>query len=137
MKITLTNYQIINAMNALKKLLELDTLKTKLQYKICKNVNILNPFYEAFSKVEFDLLQKCAIKDENLNIKLYDEDEFPHRKGDPMFSSNKEIEFITEKNELLKCENEIDAHLIDIDEFPDNIAGTLLLPISFFIKDEE
>jgi hypothetical protein len=125
-------------MNALKKLLELDTLKTKLQYKLCKNVNVLSPLYETFSKVEFDLLQKCTIKDENLNIKLYDEDDFPHRKGDPKFSPNKEIEFIREKNDLLQCENEVDVHLINIDEFPENIGeGTLLLSISFLIKDEE
>jgi hypothetical protein len=135
--LNLKNYEIINAVTAIKELIKIKDMETKTKWNFIKNLNNLQRIVDDFSKLEIEMVNEFALKDESGNIRIYEEDEGNFRKGDPKFAPVKHKEFITKRDELLQCESEIDIHKIKLDDLPKIEDGTALLLCSFLIDDSE
>lgn len=134
---TLKNFEIINAVSAIKELIKITKMTTKIKWNFIKNLNKLQNIINDFSKTEVELIKEYALKDENGDIKVYDADEGIYKKGEPKFAPVNEKLFIKERNELLQCESDVEVHKIKIDDLPEIEDGTLLLLCQFLIDDEE
>jgi hypothetical protein len=136
-KITLKNYQLINGITAIKELINNPEMSTKTKWNFIKNLNKFQAIIDDFSKMEIDLVKKYAVKDENGDVVAYELDEDGFKKGDAKFAPGNRSKFITERNELLQCESDVDVHLIKLDDLPNIDNGNTLLLCSFLIDDSE
>lgn len=137
LKITLKNYQLINGVTAIKELINNPEMSTKTKWNFIKNLNKFQSVIDDFSKMEIDLVRKYALKDENGEIIVYEDDEDGYKKGDAKFAPGNRGKFIRERNELLQCESDIDIHLINLDDLPNIENGNTLLLCSFLIDDSD
>lgn len=130
MKITLKNYEIINAVNSLKELLQLDNLSTKVNWNLSKNFKLLLNSHEIFNECEANLLNKYVLRDDENKIR---QDE----NGNPKFSPKMHNEYLIEHNELLQCEDNVNILTIKLSDFPDNIGrGMNLFNLDFMIEQD-
>ncbi len=132
MLINLTNMQIINAMQSIGEMLQLEDLSTKVNYNLNKNLITLENTLKTYNKCNKELLDKYAIKNEDGSYKI-DEDT-----NEVKFAPNNKKEYITKRDELLDCEEQVDIHTIKLSSLPDNIGkGNKLYNIMFMIDDDE
>lgn len=131
MEKTLTNIQIINAMQSIGEMLQLEDLSTKVNYNLNKNLMKLEDLLKTYNKCNKELLDKYAIKNEDGSYKT-DEDT-----NEVKFAPNNKKEYITKRDELLSCEEQVDIHNIKLSSLPDNIGkGNKLYNIMFMIEDD-
>ena len=131
MLINLTNMQIINAMQSIGEMLQLEDLSTKVNYNLNKNLITLENTLKTYNKCNKELLDKYAIKNEDGSYKI-DEDT-----NEVKFAPNNKREYITKRDELLDCEEQVDIHTIKLSSLPDNIGkGNKLYNLMFMIEDD-
>ena len=131
MLINLTNMQIINAMQSIGEMLQLEDLSTKVNYNLNKNLITLENTLKTYNKCNKELLDKYAIKNEDGSYKI-DEDT-----NEVKFAPNNKREYITNRDELLDCEEQVDIHTIKLSSLPDNIGkGNKLYNLMFMIEDD-
>lgn len=128
---TLTNIQIINAMQSIGEMLQLEDLSTKVNYNLNKNLITFENILKTYNKCNKELLDKYAIKNEDGSLKI-DEDT-----GEVKFAPNNKKEYITKRDELLDCEENVDIINIKLSYLPDNIGkGNKLYNLMFMIDDD-
>ena len=118
MKLTLSNERIVNTINTLGELSNAK-LPVKVAYAITKNINKINVELEAYNKEKAKLINKYGERDE---------------KGKLNVNENGIIDI----KELLSIENEIDIHMIQLDDLLNsdyNISPSELMTIDFMIND--
>ena len=132
MDVSLKNIEIINAMQSIGEMLQLEDLSTKVNYNLNKNLITLENTLKTYNKCNKELLDKYAIKNEDGSYKI-DEDT-----NEVKFAPNNKREYITKRDELLDCEEQVDIHTIKLSSLPDNIGkGNKLYNIMFMIDDDE
>lgn len=128
---TLTNIQIINAMQSIGEMLQLEDLSTKVNYNLNKNLITFENVLKTYNKCNKELLDKYAIKNEDGSYKI-DEDT-----NEVKFAPNNKKEYIAKRDELLDCEEQVDIHTIKLSSLPDNIGkGNKLYNLMFMIEDD-
>lgn len=130
MKLTLSNEKIVNTINVLGDLNNAK-LPVKVAYAITKNINKINTELKAYNEEKAKLIDKYAKKDKEGNLKA---DEYGNvtLKEDYIQDWNRDIA------ELLSIENEIDIHMINLDDLLNsnyNISPAELSVIDFMIND--
>lgn len=110
----LSNERLVNSVGVLSKLTNLE-LPIKLSYAFSKNITKIDAELKAYNVEKRKLLNKYGEKDNEGNLKQ-------NEKGEvnilDIENFNKEI------SELLKCESEIDIHLIDLESIDTDIKIT-------------
>lgn len=126
----LSNETILKTVNALGSLNEVQ-LPIKVAYAISKNINKIDCELKAYNSEKAKLIEKYAEKDEEGKVK-----------ADEYGNINIKVECIEDWNrdiqELLSIENEIDIHMIHLDDLLNsdyNVSPTDLSAISFMIND--
>ena len=130
MKLTLSNERIVNTINTLGELNNAK-LPVKVAYAITKNINKINTELKAYNEEKTKLINKYGEKDEEGKLKV-DENGIIHLKEEFIEDYNRDIK------ELLSIENEIDIHMIQLDDLLNsdyNISPAELMTIDFMIKD--
>lgn len=126
----LSNEKILNTINALDNLNNAH-LPIKVAYAISKNINKIECELKAYNTEKAKLIDKYSEKDEEGKLKA---DEYGNVK-----IKEKEIEdWNRDITELLSIENEIDIHMIQLDDLLNsnyNISPAELSAISFMIND--
>ena len=130
MKLNLSNERIVNTINTLGKLNNAQ-LPIKVAYAISKNVNKIESELKAYNAEKAKLIDKYAEKDEKGELKT---NEIGHviRKEEHIEDWNRDIA------ELLSIENEIDIHMINLDDLLNsnyNISPAELVVIDFMIAE--
>lgn len=122
----LSNERLVNSVGVLSKLTNLE-LPLKLSYAFSKNITKLDAELKAYNIEREKLLNKYGEKDEEGKLKLSEKGEVNILDRE---NFNKEIE------ELLKCESEIDIHLIDLEKIDTEIKITPgeLMVIDYMFK---
>lgn len=130
MKLNLSNERIVNTINVLGELNNAK-LPVKVAYAITKNINKINSELKAYNEEKTKLIDKYAEKDKEGKLK-----------ADEYGNVTLKEEYIQEWNrdiaELLAIENEIDIHMINLDDLLNsnyNISPAELMTIDFMIKD--
>lgn len=130
MKIKLTNERIVNTINVLGELNNAK-LSVKVAYAITKNINKINSELKPYNEEKSKLIDKYCVKDEDGKVKV-----------DAYGNVNIKEEHIEDWNrdikELLSIENEIDIHMIQLDDLLNsnyNISPAELSVIDFMIND--
>lgn len=129
MKKQLTNETIVNSINILGELNNAK-LPIKVAYAITKNVNKINSEIKPYNIEKLKLLDKYAEKNEKGEIII--ENGHFKIKEECVENWNKEIK------ELLEIENEIDIHMIKLDDLLNsnyNISPAELSAIAFMIEE--
>ncbi|WLF70901.1 hypothetical protein Q6375_07965 [Clostridium septicum] len=123
----ISNEKIVNSIGVLSKVTGMD-LNIKVSYAIAKNISKIEKELEIYNKEKGKLLDKYAFKDEEGKIKS-------NKDGavdiDDIENWNKDIK------ELLEIENDIDIHLIEIEDLSKcscNITPGELMLISYMFK---
>ena len=130
MKLTLSNERIVNTINVLGELNNAK-LPVKVAYAITKNINKINTELKAYNEEKAKLIDKYAEKDEEGKLKV-DENGIIPLKEEHIEDYNRDIK------ELLSIENEIDIHMINLDDLLNsnyNISPADLSAIDFMIND--
>ena len=128
---TLTNIQIINAMQSICEMLQLEDLPTKVNYNLNKNLITFENVLKTYNKCNKELLDKYAIKNEDGSLKV------DENTGEVKFAPNNKKEYITKRDELLSCEEQVNIHTIKLSSLPDNIGkGSKLYNLMFMIEDD-
>lgn len=126
----LSNETILKTVNALRSLNEAQ-LPIKVAYAISKNINKIECELKAYNTEKTKLIDKYAEKDEEGKLKA---DEYGNVK-----IKEKEIEdWNRDITELLSIENEIDIHMIQLNDLLNsnyNISPAELSVIDFMIND--
>lgn len=131
MEVTLTNIKIINAIQSIGEMLQLEDLSTKVNYNLNKNLMSFENALKAYNKCNEELLDKYAIKNEDGSLKI------DENTNEIKFAPNNKKEYITKRDELLECEEQVDIHTIKLSSLPDNIGkGIKLYNIMFMIEDD-
>ena len=108
------NERLVNSVGVLSKLTNLE-LPIKLSYAFSKNITKIDAELKAYNVEKRKLLNKYGEKDNEGNLKQ-------NEKGEvnilDIENFNKEI------SELLKCESEVDIHLIDLESINTDIKIT-------------
>lgn len=130
MKLNLSNERIVNTINVLGELNNAK-LPVKVAYAITKNINKINTELKAYNEEKAKLIDKYAEKDKEGKLKA---DEYGNvtLKEDYIQDWNRDIA------ELLSIENEIDIHMIQLDDLLNsnyNISPAELSVIDFMIND--
>lgn len=130
MKLNLSNERIVNTINVLGELNNAK-LPVKVAYAITKNINKINTELKAYNEEKAKLIDKYGEKDKEGKLKT---DEYGNvtLKEDYIQDWNKDIA------ELLSIENEIDIHMINLDDLLNsnyNISPAELSVIDFMIND--
>ena len=130
MKLNLSNERIVNTINVLGELNN-SKLPVKVAYAITKNINKINTELKAYNEEKAKLIDKYGEKDKEGKLKT---DEYGNvtLKEDYIQDWNKDIA------ELLSIENEIDIHMINLDDLLNsnyNISPAELSVIDFMIND--
>ena len=126
----LSNETILKTVNALGSLNEAQ-LPIKVAYAISKNINKIDCELKAYNSEKAKLIEKYAEKDEEGKVKA-DEYGNINIKVDCIEDWNRDIK------ELLSIENEINIHMIQVDDLLNadyNVSPTDLSAISFMIND--
>ena len=130
MKLNLSNERIVNTINVLGELNNAK-LPVKVAYAITKNINKINSELKAYNEEKAKLIDKYAEKDKEGKLKA---DEYGNvtLKEEYIQDWNRDIA------ELLSIENEIDIHMINLDDLLNsnyNISPAELSVIDFMIND--
>lgn len=130
MILNLSNERIVNTINTLGKLNNAQ-LPIKIAYAISKNVNKIESELKAYNAEKAKLIDKYAVKDKEGKLKA-DEYGNVNIKEEHIEDWNKDVK------ELLSIENEIDIHMIQLDDLLNsdyNISPAELAAIDFMIND--
>lgn len=130
MKLNLSNERIVNTINALGKLNNTQ-LPIKVAYAISKNVNKIESELKIYNTERVKLIEKYGVKDEEGKLKA---DEY----GNINIREDYKEEWNKDIKELLSIENEIDIHMIQLDDLLNsnyNISPAELTAIDFMIND--
>lgn len=130
MKIKLTNERIINTTNTLIKLNN-SQLPVKVAYAISKNVNKIESELKVYNTEKAKLMDKYCEKDEEGKLKA---DEH----GNVKIKEEHREDWNRDMKELLSIENEIDIHMIQLDDLLNsnyNISPAELSAIEFMIAE--
>ena len=126
----LSNEKILNTINTLGNLNNTQ-LPIKVAYAISKNINKIECELKAYNTEKAKLIDKYAEKDEEGKLKV---DEY----GNVNIKEAHKEEWNRDIKELLSIENEIDIHMIQLDDLLNanyNISPAELTTISFMIND--
>lgn len=130
MKLKLSNEKIINTINVLGKLNNAQ-LPIKVAYAISKNINKIESELKVYNTEKEKLIDRYAKKDEEGKLKA-DEYGNVNIKEEHIEEWNKDVK------ELLSIENEIDIHIIQLDNLLNsdyNISPAELTAIDFMIEE--
>ena len=130
MKLNLSNERIVNTINVLGDLNNAK-LPVKVAYAITKNINKINSDLKAYNEEKAKLIDKYAEKDKEGKLKT---DEY----GNVTLKEEYIQEWNRDMAELLSIENEIDIHMINLDDLLNsnyNISPAELSVIDFMIND--
>lgn len=130
MKLNLSNERIVNTINVLGDLNNAK-LPVKVAYAITKNINKINSDLKAYNEEKAKLIDKYAEKDKEGKLKT---DEY----GNVTLKEEYIQEWNRDMAELLSIENEIDIHMIHLDDLLNsnyNISPAELAAIDFMIND--
>ena len=130
MKLNLSNERIVNTINVLGELSNAK-LPVKVAYAITKNINKINTELKAYNDEKVKLIDKYAEKDGEGKLKVDEKGIIP-LKEERIEDYNRDIK------ELLSIENEIDIHMINLDDLLNsnyNISPADLSAIDFMIND--
>lgn len=130
MKLNLSNERIVNTINVLAELNNAK-LPVKVAYAITKNINKINTELKAYNEEKAKLIDKYSEKDEEGKLKT-DEIGNVTLKEEHIEDWNRDIK------ELLSIENEVDIHMIQLDDLLNsnyNISPAELSVIDFMIND--
>ena len=130
MKINLSNERIVNTINVLAELNNAK-LPVKVAYAITKNINKINTELKAYNEEKAKLIDKYSEKDEEGKLKT-DEIGNVTLKEEHIEDWNRDIK------ELLSIENEIDIHMIQLDDLLNsdyNISPAELAAIEFMVEE--
>ena len=130
MKLNLSNERIVNTINALSKLNNAQ-LPIKVAYAISKNVNKIESELKVYNTEKAKLVNKYGEKDKEGKLKV-GENGNVSLKEEHIEDYNRDIK------ELLSIENEIDIHMIQLDDLLNsdyNISPSELMTIDFMIND--
>lgn len=130
MKLNLSNERIVNTINALGRLNNAQ-LPIKVSYAISKNVNKIEKELKVYDTERKKLVNKYGEKDKEGKLKVDENGNIP-LKEEHIEDWNRDIK------ELLSIENEIDIHMIQLDDLLNsdcNISPGELETIDFMISD--
>lgn len=130
MKLNLSNERIVNTINVLAELNNAK-LPIKLAYAITKNINKINSELKAYNEEKAKLIDKYSEKDEEGKLKA---DEY----GNVILKEEHIEDWNRDIKELLSIENEVDIHMIQLDDLLNsnyNISPAELSVIDFMIND--
>lgn len=130
MKIKLTNERIVNTINVLGELNNAK-LPVKVAYAITKNINKINTELKAYNEEKVKLIDKYAEKDEKGELKT-------NEIGNVILKEEHIEDWNRDIAELLSIENEIDIHMIQLDDLLNanyNISPAELTAIDFMVND--
>ena len=125
-KLKISNERLVNSVGVLSKLTNLE-LPIKLSYALSKNITKIDVELKAYNMERGKLLNKYGEKDEEGKLKLSEKGEVNILDRE---NFNKDVA------ELLKCESEIDIHLIDLESIDTDIKITPgeLMVIDYMFK---
>lgn len=130
MKLNLSNERIVNTINALSKLNNAQ-LPIKVAYAISKNVNKIESELKFYNAEKAKLVNKYGEKDKEGKLKVGENGNVP-LKEEHIEDYNRDIK------ELLYIENEMDIHMIKLDNLLNsdyNISPAELSAIDFMIEE--
>lgn len=130
MKLTLNNERIVNTIDVLGELNNAK-LPVKAAYAITKNINKINTELKAYNEEKVKLIDKYAEKDEKGKLKI-------NEIGNVMLKEEHIEDWNRDIAELLSIENEIDIHMINLDDLLNsncNISPAGLVAIGFMINE--
>lgn len=130
MKLNLSNERIVNTINALAKLNNAQ-LPIKVAYAISKNVNKIESELKVYNTEKAKLVNKYGEKDKEGKLKV-GENGNVSLKEEHIEDYNRDIK------ELLSIENEMDIHMIKLDDLLNsdyNISPSELSAIDFMIEE--
>ncbi len=130
MKLNLSNERIVNTINALSKLNNAQ-LPIKIAYAISKNVNKIESELKVYNTEKAKLVNKYGEKDKEGKLKV-GENGNVSLKEEHIEDYNRDIK------ELLSIENEMDIHMIKLDDLLNsdyNISPSELSAIDFMIEE--
>ncbi|WP_195952607.1 hypothetical protein [Clostridium saudiense] len=130
MKLNLSNERIVNTINALSKLNNAQ-LPIKVAYAISKNVNKIESELKVYNTEKAKLVNKYGEKDKEGKLKV-GENGNVSLKEEHIEDYNRDIK------ELLSIENEMDIHMIKLDDLLNsdyNISPSELSAIDFMIEE--
>ncbi len=130
MILNLSNERIVNTINVLGELNNAK-LPVKVAYAITKNINKINTELKAYNEEKVKLIDKYAEKDEKGELKT-------NEIGNVILKEEHIEDWNRDIAELLSIENEIDIHMINLDDLLNsnyNISPAELSVIDFMIND--
>ena len=130
MKLNLSNEKILNTINVLGKLNN-SQLPIKVAYAISKNVNKIESELKVYNTEKAKLIDKYGVKDEEGKLIA---DEY----GNVNIKAEHREEWNSDIKELLSIENEIDIHMINLDDLLNSnysISPAELSAIEFMIAE--
>ena len=130
MKLNLSNERIVNTINALSKLNNAQ-LPINVAYAISKNVNKIESELKVYNTEKAKLVNKYGEKDKEGKLKV-GENGNVSLKEEHIEDYNRDIK------ELLSIENEMDIHMIKLDDLLNsdyNISPSELSAIDFMIEE--
>lgn len=126
----LSNEIIVNSANALSQL-SLMELPVKVSYAIAKNINKIEKELKVYNAERQKLIQKYAVKGTDGKPKVDENGTMNIQEG---FLEN----WNKDTKELSAIENEIDIHLIKLDDLfncPCNISASILAAVEYMIEE--
>lgn len=130
MKLKLSNEKVVNTINALSNLNNAQ-LPVKVAYAISKNVKKIESELKIYNAEKVKLMNKYCEKDEEGKLKA---DEY----GNVKIKEEHREDWNRDIKELLSIENEIDIHMINLDDLLNSnysISPGELSTIDFMIDD--
>jgi hypothetical protein len=126
----INNLEMLNIMELLRQLMAYE-VPMDTAWNLKKNMKKLESLYKTFSEMEGELVQKYAIKDDELKVR-YEEN------GQPKFAPANKEKFTKEQGELLRCVNEVDFLTIKYSDLRkiDKIKSAILFDLDFMIEDD-
>ncbi|QLY78034.1 hypothetical protein [Clostridium intestinale] len=126
----LSNEIIVNSADALSQLSVME-LPVKVSYAIAKNINKIEKELKVYNAERQKLIQKYAVKDTDGKPKI-DENGTMNIQEELLEDWNKDTK------ELSTIENEIDIHLIKLDDLFNcscNISASILAAVEYMIEE--
>lgn len=121
------NIEIINAIKSLKELMQVKLSNIKVSWNIMRNYESLENVFNRYSKLESDLVDKYALKDDEGKVR-FDENNLP--KFPPR------TEFYEKQKELLECEETINIIQIKLSDLENSGLSPIdLLNLKFMIDE--
>ena len=130
MKLNLSNERIVNTINALSKLNNAQ-LPIKVAYAISKNVNKIESELKVYNTEKAKLVNKYGEKDKEGKLKVGEI-------GNVSLKEEHIEDYNRDIKELLSIENEMDIHMIKLDDLLNsdyNISPAELSAIDFMIEE--